>query len=349
MSRSTADAAKGLITGPVTGGRHGWPFGAPPFDLASRGYREEEYFFEGLAARYMLVEGGERARDGRWNVEPVGTIPFKTRFVVSRPIDPADFNGTVLLSWNNVTAGFDTPVVSEGKVREGYVVVGATVQRVAIDGVGANPMGLTVWDPERYGSLSISSDDYSFDIFTQIARAVGRERETTPMDPLGGLEVDTVVAYGSSQAAARLATYVNAVHPLAGAIDGVVLGLYFGSGVPLEVGRAVVDRDDPASLAPITGGGSHLIRDDLDIPVMVVNSESETMSYAPVRQPDTDRFRFWEVAGASHAAAPDLRSLAATPRSRPCAPGPRVGRRRRVNCPSNSAANRRRLSATTTA
>jgi hypothetical protein len=311
MGRSRADATEASITGPVTGGRHGWPFGAPPFDLASRGYREDEFFLEGRAARYALSRDGERARDGRWDVVPIETMPFRTRFVVTRPIDAAAFNGTVLLSWNNVTAGFDTPVVSEGKVREGYVVVGATVQRVAVDGVGAHPKGLTVWDPERYGSLSISSDDYSFDIFTQIARAVGRDRDTTPIDPLGGLDVDTVVAYGSSQAAARLATYANAIHRLARAIDGLVLALYFGSGVPLEVGRAVVDRDDPASLAPITAGATHFVRDDLDIPVMVVNSESETMSYAPVRQPDTGRFRFWEVAGASHAAAPDLRSLAA--------------------------------------
>ncbi len=311
MSPLTDDSLEGSITGPVNGGSQGWPFGAPPFDLAGRGYREDEFFLEGTATRYALAGARERGRNGRWDVAPVETAAFKTRFVVSRPIDPSDFNGAVLLSWNNVTAGFDTPVVSEGKVREGYVVVGATVQRVAIDGVGANPTGLTMWDPERYGSLSISSDDYSFDIFTQIARAVGRDRATTPLDPLGGLDVETVTAYGSSQAAARLATYVNAIHPIARAIDGLVLGLYFGSGVPLEVGTAVVDREDPASIAAITGGGSHLIRDDLDIPVMVVNSESETSSYAPVRQPDTDRFRFWEVAGASHAAAPDLRSLAA--------------------------------------
>ena len=43
-----------------------------------------------------------------------------------------------------------------------------------------------------------------------------------------------------------------------------------------------------------------LIRKDLGVPVFVVNSETETEAYYPSRQPDTDRFRFWEVAGTSH-------------------------------------------------
>jgi hypothetical protein len=34
--------------------------------------------------------------------------------------------------------------------------------------------------------------------------------------------------------------------------------------------------------------------------VFVVNSETETEGYVVSRQPDTDKFRFWEVAGSSH-------------------------------------------------
>jgi hypothetical protein len=48
--------------------------------------------------------------------------------------------------------------------------------------------------------------------------------------------------------------------------------------------------------------GNHLIRDDLDVPVMVVNSELEAVACHGVRQPDTDRFRYWESAGTSHTA-----------------------------------------------
>jgi hypothetical protein len=42
------------------------------------------------------------------------------------------------------------------------------------------------------------------------------------------------------------------------------------------------------------------LRADLGVPIMVVNSECETLSCYPVRQPDDDTFRFWEVAGAPH-------------------------------------------------
>jgi hypothetical protein len=177
-------------------------------------------------------------------------------------------------------------------------------------GMGENPTGLRTWDPERYGDMSISTDDYSFDIFSQTARTVGRDRMTKPIDPLDGLEVHQIIAYGSSQSAARLATYINAVHPIAKTIDGFVLGGYFGSGVPLEVGEAVLDPNDPESRNTVLGAGTHLMRDDLDVPLIVANSESEVTSYYPVRQPDSDRYRLWEAAGASHAAAPEIRAMA---------------------------------------
>jgi hypothetical protein len=212
--------------------------------------------------------------------------------------------------WNNVSAGFDTLALNPTKLQDGFCVVTATAQRVAIYGMGENPTGLRTWDPERYGDMSISSDDYSFDIFSQIASTVGRERITKPVDPLGGLRVQQVIAYGSSQSAARLATYINAVHLVARTIDGFVLGGYFGSGVPLEVGEAVLDPSDPESRSIILGSGRHLMRDDLEVPLIVANSESEVTSYYPVRQPDSDRYRLWEVAGASHAAAPEIRAMA---------------------------------------
>ena len=33
------------------------------------------------------------------------------------------------------------------------------------------------------------------------------------------------------------------------------------------------------------------IRDDLDVPVLLVTTETEAPGYLPLRQPDTDRFR----------------------------------------------------------
>ena len=41
---------------------------------------------------------------------------------------------------------------------------------------------------------------------------------------------------------------------------------------------------------------------------MVLNTECEATSCYPVRQPDSDRFRYWEVAGASHVSLPGMAS-----------------------------------------
>jgi hypothetical protein len=291
------------LSGPVSGGSHGWPFGVPAVDLAACGYRQEEYFLAGEAERYEPVAGSALARDGHWTVEPVGTAPFRTRLVVIRPEEAAAFNGTVLVLWNNVSAGYenfgggDSAEVYE----EGYAIAAVSAQKVGVHGTGDDPQGLIAWDPERYASLAIPGDDYSFDIFSQAARAVAPSRPRDGVDPMGGLEVRRLVAMGASQSAARLATYLNAVQPaVGGPFDAFFLIEYFGGGTPLQVGDAVMTVQAAGEGAPRIPEGQHLLRDDLGVPVMVVNTECESTSCYPVRQPDTDRYRYWEIAGASH-------------------------------------------------
>jgi hypothetical protein len=54
-------------TGPITGGSHGWPFGARLDDVTAYGYVEEEFFLEGTASTYGLADGATFTRDGRWS------------------------------------------------------------------------------------------------------------------------------------------------------------------------------------------------------------------------------------------------------------------------------------------
>src|SRR5580700_8118589 len=96
-----------MVSGPVAGGSHGWAFGRPSSDLGRYGYREEEFFIEGTASRFAPTPGTTLGWDGRWQVQSVETAPYKTRFLVVRPQDPAAFNGTVVLCWNNVSGGYD--------------------------------------------------------------------------------------------------------------------------------------------------------------------------------------------------------------------------------------------------
>jgi len=286
------------LTAPITGGVHGWPFAASLVELSAAGYAEVEYFIDGTAVTYRPM--GDLDMDGRWEVDEAGEIPFTTRLLVRRPVDQQRFNGTVLMSWINVSAGFDIIGLDSPEILEGgFVVAAVSAQTVGIQGYDAqDPKGLSVWDPERYGALSIPSDDASYDVFTEAARLVGPNRPGNQVDPLAGLSVERIVAIGGSQSAARLHTYLNAVQPRERIFDGFLLDSHFGSGAPISTDGA----GRPSGLSP----GAMMrhpsrLRTDLGIPVMVVNTESETLGYFPQRQPDTDAFRLWEAAGTSHA------------------------------------------------
>lgn len=302
------------VTGPILGGSHGWPFAAASGDRPPEGYVEEEYFIEGDAVQYAMAPGGEYSRDGRWDVVEREPSRFRTRFVVRRPIDPARFSGTVVVNWNNVSLGFEFPGRLRDELSEvvasGSAWVGASVQKVGLDGLpDAEARGLIGWDRERYGTLSILHDDASFDIFTQIADAIGPDRASADagadtVDPMGGLVVERLLAAGESQSACRLATYYNAIQPVTQRFDGFLLIVYAGCGTRIEAagpGPALDSiPEELRSVINILPFGSHRLRPDLATPALVLNSETEVLWYLPVRQPDTSTHRLWEVAGTAH-------------------------------------------------
>lgn len=296
-----------VVTGPVTGGTKNRPWSLPQADLDSRGYVAEEYLLEGTARSYRLADG-ELTPDGKWTAEPKDSAPYRTRILVVRPADAARFNGTAVVQWLNVTAGYELGTADDDELLSGYAWVGVSAQKVGIDGFPpGNPPyrgrqlpnpPLKQWDPARYGSLLHPGDDYSYDMFTQAARAIGPRRNRT-VDPMGGLGVDRVVATGASQSGARLTTYINAVHPLERVFDAFLITIAGGWGAPLEA--AAVRQQPPGGPRP--GFAFTRTRDDIDAPVMVVNSECESVAMYPARRPDSDRYRFWEVAGAPHVVA----------------------------------------------
>ena len=286
-----AAANSATLSGPVTGGERGAPFAA--VEVSDRGYSTEEYFLDGAASAYELVDGSH-GEDGRWNTRRADdTADFRTRLLVVRPADPSTFNGTVIVFWLNVTAGYELGSAG-GEALRGYAWVGVSAQKVGIDGFPQDPQGLKAWDPERYGSLVHPGDAYSYDIFAQAARAVGPGRDREGTDPMGGLAVERLIAAGASQSAARLRTYINGVHPVTGVFDGFLPFIDFGRIVPFASERDGGRR----------GAGRASIRADLDVPAIVVNSETEVTSYFGVREPDSARFRLWEVPGTSHVSLP---------------------------------------------
>lgn len=297
------------LEGPVTAGSKGRPFGAAAFDLKTQGYVEAEFFLSGEAARFRPAPGTERRADGRWSVVEAGASPYRTRLLVRRPADPARFNGTVILLWNNVSLGFDILTGETAEMyRDGFALVALSAQRAGVHGFPEGPKrSLRDWDPERYGTLDLPDDEVGFDICSQAAFLVGRDRPKGSVDPLGGLPVQRVLAMGVSQSATRLATYLNAIQPLTNAVDGFLLDVYFGNGAALEEPKraapAIMRVEEINKLAKLMPPGSHRLRTDQRVPIFVMNSETEAELYAPVRQEDGERFRFWEAAGLAHGSA----------------------------------------------
>ena len=167
--------------------------------------------------------------------------------------------------------------------------------------------GRSAGTSERYGSLSIEDDDASFDIFTQIAAAVGLSAPASParrrgrrqhaVDPMGGLRVERLLAAGESQSACRLATYYNAIQPVTQRFDGFLIIIYAGCGTRVEAAGPGPGLDaipeELRSVINILPFGSHLLRVDLAAPVLILNSETEVLWYRLVRQPDTSTHRLW--------------------------------------------------------
>jgi hypothetical protein len=276
------------VTGPVP---QNVPPGDPSHDyifftseiVDDFGYVEEEFFIEGTANVYDTppLTTGTIVSSGH---------PYKTRIVVRRPRKPQRFNGTVVLEWQNVTAGYDIDASwvggnAEHLMREGYVWVGVSAQHVGVDQPGT---GLKDWSPVRYGTLDVTdggtllADELSYDIFSQAGQAVV---DPVGVDPLDGLAPERVLAGGASQSALFLTIYYNSIHPLANLFDGFFLGV---------------------------GGGE--VRTDLGVPVFKVWSETEISllgSGFVTLQPDSDIHRTWQVAGAAHADRTFLDNVAA--------------------------------------
>ncbi len=282
------------VTGPIRGGARGRPFSSYFGDISAVGYVEEEYFIEGDASAFKAP--GDLPVDGRFDVTRTGAKPYKTRLLVRRPSDPAKFNGTVVVEWINVSAGYDIACADTRGLYDGFAWVSVSAQRVGVHGYEAAfhpPLptgnGLVQWDPARYGSLSIPGDSLSYDIFTQGARAVGPHR-TSPVDPMGGLKVRKLIAIGASQSGYRLVSYINGVQKTESVFDALMPLVFAGRSAPW------IDASPNSPLsAPQTK-----IRDDLSAKVFGLDSETEATAYLKVRQPDTERFRYWEIAGASH-------------------------------------------------
>lgn len=180
-------------------------------------------------------------------------------------------------------------------IRSGYTWIGVSAQAVGVNALkNGGPVAAA-----RYPSLYHPGDSYSYDIFSRVGQLAGEVDSTL----LGGLTADRVIATGESQSASRMVTYINAVQPIERTFDGFMVHSRGSSGS--SISQSPLASHPYPSPAPI--------RDDLDVPVMVVMAEGDVVrSNLTVRQPDTALFRSWEMAGTAHADAYTIVGLSDT-------------------------------------
>jgi hypothetical protein len=278
------------------------PVPAGSYDLEELGYTEQEFLIEGTATSFAIT--GERTADGHWTVTPDAQAPFVSRFIVRRPANPARFSGTVAVEWHNVSAGADGgpdwSLLHRDLVARGHAWVGVSAQKAGVDGGGmVEGMHLKKLDPDRYGQLHHPGDAWSFDIFSQVGAAL---RASGERSALGGLVPDRLLALGESQSAAFLVTYINAVDPLVQVFDGFFVHGRGANGAALDGFRAAAGRNLEDAAAALRAHPER-IRDDARVPVLVLQSETDVVLLGGglPAQPDGDRLRLWEIAGAAHA------------------------------------------------
>jgi hypothetical protein len=225
--------------------------------------------------------------------------------LVKRPINPAQFSGTVVIEPFNPSSGYDIANVWDRSwpyfVRQGDVFVGWTSRYGSI-------LALKQFEPHRYarlrwGSNSAVDDGITFDIAAQIGALFKRGGLGSP---LHGLRVRHVFEAGFSQDggfAFTQADVFNAIDrlPNGGPVyDGYVPG---GTVGPVDVNFGLTAAGTLASDDPRNR------MQPRDSPVIQLNTETEEVLLGGLtglgyRRPDSDarndRYRLWEVPGASH-------------------------------------------------
>jgi Alpha/beta hydrolase domain len=296
--------AMATFTGPITTGTVIEPLSANPLNLAANGYVQQEFFAAGTATAFTAKS---EPSNGKWTIAPGAKASYRTRILVRRPMNPARFNGNVVVEWMNVSAGESAPdwdYLNPELMRAGYAYVAVSVQHLGVDGgapiLGApggsanatSSGGLVGSEPARYGTLHQPGDQYALDMYAQIGQALHTPKDNV----LGPLHPTHVLALGESQSAFYLTTFADALQPLSHTFDGIFIHSRGGTGASLSGTSITGKQQGPSNLR---------IRTDLTVPVFMFETQTDLieLGYAAARQPNTARIRTWQVAGTSHADA----------------------------------------------
>ena len=268
------------VTGPIAAPdipgtpSHNYIFFASNHDLAAHGYVEEEFFIKGTAKTYNIPPD-QTDRHGKDSGQPYlhahrGAPPRRSQTLqrhraggMGQCHQPVRCRECLVLRLGTHDARrlcLGRRLGPDHRRRGAEKMEPATLWRAGCRRDGRRHR--SSGGPDR--------DAMSYDIFSQVGEAL---RHPGSVDMLHGLKPKLFLAIGESQSAARLATYVNAIQPRPGSMT-----------------VSCCCRRWASASAAISSA-----------PVIKVNTEYDVLAgEATVRQPDTAKFRTWEVAGTSH-------------------------------------------------
>ena len=274
-----------------------------PVSLVTSGYVEREYLLTGLAGIHEW-DGTGASRATRLRT---ANLPYATRLLVRRPIDPQKFSGRVIVELFSAAGGFDTAPLwglsAPYFLRSGDVWVGLTVKPSAAE-------TLRRFDRLRYEGVSFAvppppgcktdpadtDHGLAWDIIAQTGALL---RSSSRENPLVDLDVRRLVAAGYAQAGGYVAAYVNVMHE----------ALRLGNDRPIY--DAYVDAGGAVGAAPINACAALLAAGDArrqilprDAPVVTVMSQTDAARTQWMRRTDGDSdedlYRLYEIAGMGH-------------------------------------------------
>lgn len=283
-------------------------------DLKERDYFEREYVVTVTNPQVYAYVGDSTDV----TVTPAPPSPqgdYRSRIIVRAPVNPADFNGRVLVEMMNTTTTVDLDIAWEHShdylMREGWAYVAITVQQTGINAL----QGFTR-APERYRSLGLNlmtpvaaadaaqgarDPSLAWDLTSQVGALIARGGATSP---LKGYGVRATYLTGQSQMAGYAVTYVNAIHPRHRVFDGFLVA-YRGIRATNLQYAAPVDGTVPNTSASVAqrrlaGGGTPVINLQTESDPLGFPSGDDSALWRPDANSDTDRFRLWEITGSSH-------------------------------------------------
>ena len=240
------------------------------------GFVQEEFLVSGMAAPAVgpaVAAGLTPLGTSLEGTELLPALPYTTRVMVVRPKDSTRSNGAAVVVWNNVTFGHDIGewfTIGTEVTERGWTYVEASVQVASVP-------ALKEFDPVRYATVNIPGDAYSYDIYSQVAKALRHG------DLSAGLRPRTVLAMGASQSGTALNSYLAQVQPRYERVyDGFVV--------------AVANGPDPR----------------IDRPVIRLLSENEIDGTSI--SPAGPTYRQWEAAGSAHGSKSDFTYIGAQER-----------------------------------